>query len=107
MIKLTISGVGHIKGLKNNKFLARGRLLTKPESHLQMKKIVRSLELQLLSSFQISENATLLTPKQLLKIVSNVPLDDCWTEVGDINLIAHKVNKGEEGAEIYIERIDN
>jgi hypothetical protein len=106
MIQLKVFGHGHIKGLKNNKLIAKGRLITNKDAWQQQKLIVQDLESQLLSAFQISENETSITRGQLLEIVSLVPCDDCWTDIGDLNLIWNKVPKGKEGVWLYIERVD-
>ena len=99
-----------IPGKKNSKMIVslRGKrpmLITKPEIQKTAKKMEESIVSQLLSASR-TEGGVTLTGAQLRSwIRSSLPLDDCWTQVKELNLKAVLVPKGHEGCNIKIERI--
>lgn len=116
-ITLYIDGVGNIKSLKNNKMVpARGRtILTKPDAWKQQKKIVDQLESQLYSALGISGDTTLTEQREQFSTVSSelvedlltfLPDDDNYMLVPDTRKISMKIDKGEEGVIIHIERYE-
>lgn len=104
VLRLVIRGLGHVVSFKNSKMIARGRLITDPKKQEQMDRIIRSFESQLLSAFQTTEGAILTVPYRQF-LTASLPADDDWKHLPEIHLSVALVPKGEEGAEITIERI--
>ena len=105
MIILHVNGVGHIPSKKNNKFLTRGRLITKPEYQKVIKKITDGFVSELLSGSAIIVGATLMEDYPPFLTVSLLPEDDCWTWIPEITVKGLPCPKGMEGATIEIEEI--
>lgn len=109
-----VTGTGNIKSLKNNKFIAQGRMVTQPEAWKQAKKIVNDLESQLLLDLGIDEGtisteqsgqfstASLELAEELL---TELPSDDNYTVVPELEAHGFLVPKGKEFIAIHIERI--
>jgi hypothetical protein len=104
-IKLEIKGLGHVPAMKNNKMMTRGRLITNPERQEWMERCIRNFECQLVFGIQTSGEGTLTVPQVRYLIASQLPEDDCWTRIPQVNISALKVEKGEEGATIIIEEL--
>lgn len=114
-IVLEIRDVGNIKSLKNNKMVPRygQKILTKPEAWKQQKKIVDELESQLYCALGISEDMTLMEQREQYSTVSSelvedlltsLPSDDNYLMIPDSMKLSVNLDKGEEGAIIYIEK---
>lgn len=109
--KLEIKGLGHIVSFKNTKQIAFNRktkrnfIMTNPRKKEQMEGIIRSFVSQLRGAFPIAERGTDGEWPKPSQIASFAPLDDSldWTLPGEQHL--ERVQKGEEGAIIKVERI--
>jgi hypothetical protein len=109
-----VTGIGNIKSLKNNKFIAQGRMITQPEAWKQAKKIVNDLESQLLSDLGIEDATTWMAQSEQFSTVSSglveeflteLPSDDNYTVVSELEAHGFLVPKGKEFIAIHIERI--
>ena len=105
MIILHVNGVGHIPSKKNNKFLTRGRLITKPEYQKVIKKIIDGFVSELLSGSAIIGAGMPMDASRRFWIASQLPEDDCWTWIPEITVKGLPCPKGMEGATIEIEEI--
>jgi hypothetical protein len=101
---LVVQGQGHVPAMKNKKRIFNGRLVTDPKCQRWMQACMSSFASQLHSAFRTSEGATSTVPWQLYAIAS-LPPDDNWKVMPEIMIRAEKVEKGEEGALIHIEKI--
>lgn len=109
-----VTGIGNVKSLKNNKFIARGSLITQPEAWKQAKKIVNDLESQLLLDLGI-DDATTWTEQSgqfstaslelAEELLTELPTDDNYTVVSELESYGFLVPKGKEFLAIHIERI--
>tara|TARA_R110002020_G_scaffold13719_8_gene49170 strand:+ start:15 stop:365 length:351 start_codon:yes stop_codon:yes gene_type:complete len=101
---LTVKGLGHVPSLKNRKRIARGRLITDPKVQKWMANCVSSFVSQLRSNFQTTDDAT-STGDWLRSSIASLPADDNWKILPQIQVQAEKVDKGDEGAVILLEKI--
>lgn len=110
-IRLTIRGLGNVPSFKNTKSIYRnhktGRpfIATKKEYKETMQQIIRSIESQLCSAFQTSTAAMPTAPSLAFWIASSLPLDDSRQWIPAISALAVKVEPGDEGCDILIERL--
>jgi hypothetical protein len=113
-ITLTITGVGNVKSLKNNKLLVchQKRMITNPKAWKQQKAIVDQLESQLYLALGIDENMTLMEQREQCSTVSYerveefltcLPNDDTYLKIPHLVVKGVKVEKGEEFSEVTIE----
>jgi hypothetical protein len=101
-IRLEIKGLGHVPSFKNNKMLARGRVITNPENQKWMERCVESFESQLICLYQTSADG-MRTGRSLQSWIASVlPLDDSVREIGHEEITPFTVGKGMEGAVITI-----
>lgn len=91
--------------MKNSKMITRGRLITKPETQKWMQQCETAFELQLRSLYQTTVDAMLTAHKLRFWIQSVMFLDDSVKWIPEINMAVKFVPKGQEGAEIIIERL--
>lgn len=105
-IRLSIRGLLHCPSYKNSKMLARGRLITDPKKQKWMDRCVLSFEFQLRSEFQTRGIEITTGPSALSLIASLLPLDDSRKWIPEHSASTLPVCKGEEGADILIERIE-
>lgn len=104
-ICLEIKGLGHVPSFKNNKMLARGRLITNPVNQKWMDRCVRSFESQLVSLYQTREDG-MRTGRSLQSWIASVlPLDDSVREIIQQEVIVTHTTKEWEGAIINITTI--
>jgi hypothetical protein len=104
-ILISLRGIGHPPSFKNKKMLTRGKLITDPKKQQWMRAVKHSIESQLLSVFATKGIATGTAHTQPCKIASLVPLDDCLQWIPSHSVHTLWVSKGDEGADILIERI--
>ena len=104
-LTLSIRGVGHVPAFKNGKMMARGRLITHPEKQKWMDGAARSIASQLSSMFPTTATETQTGPQAPSLILTSLPLDDSLAWIGFPLGDWQRVKKGEEGADIIIERI--
>lgn len=108
-ILLRIQGVGHVPSFKNTKMIVRIRgrpaLITDPRKQKIMSAISDSFECQLCSLFLTDAGATSTARFLRSWTASRVPLDDCVQVITSIAAHFRRVPKGQEGAEITIERL--
>lgn len=101
-IRLEIKGLGNIPSFKNNKMLAKGRLITNPENQKWMDRCVHSFESQLISLYQTREDG-MRTGRSLQSWIASVlPLDDSVREIINEEILVHHTVKGQEGAIVTI-----
>jgi hypothetical protein len=103
-IKLEIRGF-HPTSFKNSKMMCRGRLITDPKKQKQMEQIIQDFVSQLISSTPTTAAETWTEAQQLCWIASSTPADDSYQWIPEIHLLARRVEKGDEGANITIERL--
>jgi hypothetical protein len=116
ILTLEIRGLGPVVSFKNSKVLLvknpktgeplkRPMLVTKGEYKKQMRKIVESFVLQLLCASQtiIDGTGTALLRRSL--IASLLPEDDSLNEIPEFHVYVERVEEGQEGALIEIQRI--
>jgi hypothetical protein len=104
-LEIYIRGVGHIPSFKNSKMLTRGKIITKPAYQKQMKLITDAIESQLRSALAMRGIGTTTGPIPPSRIASLLPLDDSRKWVTESYTNTRLVSKGNEGADITIERI--
>lgn len=104
-VRIVIAGISHVPSFKNSKMIARGRLITLPARQKWMEQAIRVIESQLRSGSAISEGAISTGPCPLSWIASSLPADDSWQWIPEIRVQVQRVTKGQEGAEILIERL--
>jgi hypothetical protein len=104
-----VRGLGHVPSFKNSKLLLakQRRLITKPEYQKWMDTVIRSFESQLRSALATSGTVTTTARIPLSLIASSLPLDDSRRWIPQHSVGTLLVPKGEEGADIVIERIDH
>ena len=85
--------------------LSRGRLITSPVKQKQMDQYIHAIESQLLSAFRTTDGEMQMGHSLASWIASCVPLDDSIQWVPEISVKAVSVAKGEEGADILIEKL--
>lgn len=85
--------------------IARGRLITDPRKGKHMEAYTQAIESQLRSAFQTIESETPTGLSLPCWIASCVPHDDSVAWLPEIRVTVERVEKGEEGADILIERL--
>jgi hypothetical protein len=105
-----VQGLGEIPSFKNKKqigrsFKKKAVLFTKPKVKQQMERITRAIECRLRSSFLTVGIAMGTECIPLSRIVSSLPLDDSLAWIPEHSVNWRRVNKGEEGFELTIEKI--
>jgi hypothetical protein len=101
-LRLTIRGLGHVPSFKNSRVL----FLTNPRNRAWMKKAAASIESQLRSAYRIDDHAMETGASLLCWIATRMPLDDSLDWIGVPCGNWRRVRKGEEGADILIERLE-
>ena len=105
---------GNIKSLKNNKFIARGRMITEPAAHRQSKRIVECLESQLESAFldesgktwtEQSGQSLTASLEAAEELLTRLPSDDNFLVISELRAYGELVEKGQEYVEILVEEI--
>ena len=122
-VHLKVRGVENVASFKNSKEIiqlpikgtpkcgqcgkrpGRPMLITKPERKKQMAAITESFVSQLQCELATRGIATLTGRSLLCSIASWVPLDDSRKWIVEINVSSLPVAKGDEGADIVIDRI--
>lgn len=104
-IVLEIRGCAEITSFKNSKMITRGRLITDPKKQEKMDQYIRAIELALYCAYRTNESETSTAQQFRCWILSNVPLDDSWQWIPEINIKGIEVPPGHEGADIIIERL--
>jgi len=104
-IVMVIKRCGRIVGHKNRKKIAGKRLITDPRVKAHMEAIIRNFESELLSFIPTSVESTWTDQLTHSLIASVAPSDDSWTVIPELILLGKLCEKGNEGAEIIIERI--
>lgn len=112
---LEIKGLGPVVSFKNSKVLItkgkggrplpRPMLVTKAEYKRQMQKIVDSFVSQLLCASRTISGGTGTAQWRRSLIVLSLPADDSLNDLPEIHLKVERVEKGDEGALIEIQRI--
>ena len=103
-LQLVVAGMGHVPAFKNRKRIARGQLITDPKVQKWMANCVSSFVSQLHSSSLTTDDAT-STGQPLQFSIASLPHDDNWKVLPEVHVRGVKVEKGEEGAQILIEKI--
>lgn len=109
-LRLVVSGLGHVPGFKNSKKIIRNprtkALMIVSDSGLKkrMDAITQSFVSQLRSALATASAATPTGAPQPSLILS-LPQDDNWEWVPELVVTSRLVPKGQEGAEIVIERL--
>lgn len=83
------------------------RTLTEPKARKKMDAIIQSFVSQSISDIQTRSAETLTGPLLQSLIASLLPQNDSRQWISEHHVYTHDVDKGEEGAEIIIERIEN
>lgn len=104
-IQLAVKNQGHIPSFKNKKRIARNRLITDPKTRKWMDGCIQSFESQLFLKSQTIAGVTSMVAPPLSLIVSSLPLDDSRQWISELLIVSEVVPRGEEGAEITIEKI--
>jgi hypothetical protein len=110
-IRLQVRGLGHVISFKNKKraILDRhtGKMRTMTEAKAQewMKRCVQAFESQLICAYQTTEGAMPMARSRRSWIAWSVPQDDSVTWIPEEMIRVVRVAKGEEGADILIERL--
>ncbi len=105
VLRLEIRGLGPVPSFKNNKMLARGKLITDPKKQKWMDQVTRSLESQLLSAIRMSvAGMETALPLPFWTALSE-QFDDSVQWIPEIYVKAERCEKGDEGATICIELI--
>lgn len=102
---LEIRGLGNVPSFKNNKMLARGKLITDPKKQLWMDRATRSLELQFLSAIRETKDATWTALSPQFWTALSEQFDDSVQWIPEISARAIKCEKGQEGAEIILTKL--
>ena len=104
---LQIRGLSHVPSFKNSKLLLwrQKRIITKPEYQHWMDAATRSIESQLRSALATSGIGTTTGLTALWPIASLLPLDDSRKWIPEHCVRTRLVSRGDEGADILIERI--
>lgn len=112
---LEIKGVGPVVSFKNSKVmitkgkggkpLPRPMLVTKAEFKRQMQKIVESFVSQLLCASQTTDGGMGTVQLRRSLTALSMPADDSLNDIQEIHLYLERVDEGQEGALIQIQRI--
>lgn len=111
-VVLAVRHQGPVPAFKNKKRaimdLRSGRLrtLTEPKAKRWMEECIRSFELQFFSDIVINEGAILTAPYPHSLIASLLPQDDSRQWIPSLRVDVEEVPRGQEGAQIIIERIE-
>lgn len=104
-IELAIRNQGHVPSFKNNKMIARGRLITAPQKQKWMNRCIQSFESQLFCGSATIEGG-MLTGQQLQSLIALfMPQDDSRQWIPELHILSEDVDKGSEGAIVIIEPI--
>lgn len=104
-VKLVIKG-SHIPSFKNRKRVSKsGGVFTDEKVKERMDAIIQSFVSQLLCETATIERGTQMDSSRLSLMLSLLPGDDSKKWIPEIHIYSRKVEIGEEGAEIIIERI--
>lgn len=110
-IRLAVRQQGHVPAFKNkkraiqDKRTGKMRTLTEPKVAEWMEQCIQSLESQLFLALATAAEGTLMGRSRQSWIASSLPLDDSRQWIPEQHIYCKDVTKGEEGAEIIIERI--
>lgn len=104
-MKLVVSGQGHVPSFKNSKMLAHGRLITLPERQKWMEQCRESFVSQLSSASQTSADGISTEPCPPSSIASSLPEDDSVNDICELVVRIERVEKGQEGATIEVDRL--
>jgi len=104
-MKLNVQGLGHVPSFKNNKMLARGKLITDPKKQEWMEKCIQSFVAQLHSHSRTLADATRTGPLAPYLIASLLPLDDSRQWIPEQHTYCEEAGEGYEGAFITIEKL--
>ena len=107
MIHLVIQGLGHIGNFKNCKACWRNMLVTIPRARKQMRAIEQSFVSQLISLYRTSVKGTRTGQSIQSWTASSVPLDDSVREIQEIVVRVRRAPKGNEGAIVTLEKMEN
>jgi hypothetical protein len=103
-ITLKVRGCGHIPGKKNRLYPRQdGGVMTDKKSRAKQAWIVNSLFISLCEL--ATTGGVMLTMAQLRFLIASLPQDDDWKHIPIITITAIKVPKGEEGADVTIQRL--
>lgn len=108
-IRIVIQGLGHVPAKKNSKAIVPGkgkrksRLITKPEYQQWIQRCTHAIVSQLFSGIQTSVGEMSMADSAQF-LMSLLPSDDNWVEVEIGFVRGEKVDKGQEGAVVIIER---
>lgn len=103
-IELVVKNQGSVISFKNNKMIAKGRLITDPKKQKWMRRCIQSFASQL-SCITQTTYAGMLTERPAPSSTVLFPLDDSWQWIPQLIVIAERCAKGDEGATITIEEI--
>lgn len=106
-IHIQIQGLGHCPSFKNSKLLLwnQRRAITKPEYQKWMQAAIRLIESQLLSALATRGIEITTGPLAPSLIASYLPLDDSRKWIPSHSVSTQLVSKGNEGADLVIERL--
>ena len=107
MIHLVIQGLGHVGNFKNCKACWRSMLVTTPKAKKQMKAIEQDFVSQLISLYRTSVKGTRTGQALQSWTASSVPLDDSVREIQEIVVRVRRAPKGNEGAIVTLEKMEN
>lgn len=114
-LKIQVRGLGPIVSFKNSKVLIakgpggrplpRPLLITKGEYKKQMQAITDAIESQSLCEFQTRFGETVTAPSLRSLIASSLPEDDSLNHIPEMHIYTERVEAGQEGVDITIERL--
>jgi len=104
-IMLAVRQQGHVPSFKNNKMLAKGKLITDPAKQKWMERCIQSFESQLFCGSAITGGEMPTAPCPLSLTASLMPLDDSRQWIPELHVYCEEVKPGEEGAVIIIEKL--
>lgn len=111
---IEIRGIGHVPSFKTGKKAtwsrnAQGRIIAQPvtkrEHRAWMKQCVSSIVSELFSVLP-TIGAAIQTGVQARSLIALLPPDDNWRVIPDLQVTSEKVEKGQEGFLIIIDRIN-
>lgn len=105
MVTLRIRDMGHVPSFKNNKMLTMGRIRTNPKNQKWMARCVRDFELQLLSLSTTTDDGTPMAHCLRSLIAWSNRFDDSIQFLPEIAVQVKYVAKGQEGANVTIEKL--
>jgi hypothetical protein len=100
-IHLTIRGLGHVPSFKNSRVL----FLTNPRNRVWMEWCQDRFESQFASACPTGVAGMPMAPCPQSWIRFVVPLDDSVDWIPELHVLVERVKKGDEGADILIERL--